>query len=87
MGANISTFVDTLLAGVLLGNPGAQAVVLAQMLSIGIISLLILVLLLRPYERILLRFVERLSTDTRSLVVFLAVILLVPIVLLFVGPK
>jgi Na+/phosphate symporter len=87
MGANISTFVDTLLAGVLLGNPGAQAVVLAQMLSIGVISLLILILLLRPYERILLRFVERLSTDTRSLVVFLAVILLVPIVLLFVGPK
>ena len=84
---NISTFVDTLLAGVLLGNPGAQAVVLVQMLSNVIVSVIILAFTLKLYERTILRLVERLSTDMRLLAVFLTVILLVPLGLLFVGPK
>jgi len=54
MGANITTFIDTLLAAMLLKNPPAFTVVLAEMLSITIVSMLILVLAFRPYERALL---------------------------------
>ena len=51
MGANITTFIDTLLAAVLLDNPQAFTVVLVEMVSITIVSAFILLLVYRPYER------------------------------------
>ncbi|HMN28456.1 MAG TPA: hypothetical protein PKE45_09910, partial [Caldilineaceae bacterium] len=51
MGANITTFIDTLLATLLLDKPTAFTVVLAEMLSVTIVSSLILALFYRRYER------------------------------------
>ena len=42
MGANITTFIDTLLAAVLLDNPPAFTIVLVQMLSISVVSVVLL---------------------------------------------
>ncbi len=85
MGCNISTFVDTLLAGLLLGNPGAAAIVLAQMSSVFLVSLLIILLVFVPYERYVLRLMLWLSSSTIRLVVFFVVIFLLPVALLIFG--
>jgi Na+/phosphate symporter len=84
MGANITTFVDTLLAAVLLDNPLAFTVVLVEMLSIAIVSLIILATVYRPYQKGILHWVEWVSSNNRNLAVFMFVILLIPIILLFV---
>ena len=84
MGANITTFVDTLLAAVLLNNPPAFTVVLAEMLSIAIVSIVILATIYRPYERSILAFVGWLTADNRHLAFFMGTILLVPILLLLI---
>lgn len=55
MGCNISTFVDTLIAGILLRNPMATNVVLIQMVVILIVSLIVLAFFYRTYERLMLR--------------------------------
>lgn len=67
MGANITTFVDTLLAAVLLNNPQAFTVVLVEMLSIALVSVIILATIYRPYERGILTFVGWLTDDNRHL--------------------
>ncbi len=82
MGANITTFVDTLLASVLINNPGAFTVVLAEMLSITIVSIIILLLVYRPYQRIMLDFVEIITASNRNLALFMLVILIVPVILM-----
>jgi Na+/phosphate symporter len=82
MGANITTFVDTLLAAVLLDNPPAFTVVLTEMISIAIVSLIILVFMYRPFERNSLRLVAKITENSRNLAVFMAVLFVTPIVLL-----
>ncbi len=84
MGANITTFVDTLLAAVLLNNPQAFTIVLVEMLSIAIVSVIILATIYRPYERGMLSFVGWVTADNRHLAFFMVTILLVPILLLLV---
>jgi Na+/phosphate symporter len=82
MGANITTFIDTLLAAMLLKNPPAFTVVLAEMLSITIVSILILAFAFRPYERALLGLVEHISARNRNLALFMLIIFVVPLILL-----
>lgn len=82
MGANITTFVDTLLAAVLLGNPGAFTVVLAEMLSILIVSLVILALFFNIYQEKMLDLVNGITENNRNLTIFMVMILIVPIILL-----
>jgi Na+/phosphate symporter len=82
MGANITTFVDTLLASVLLNNPHAFTVVLTEMLSITIVSIIILLLIYRPYQTAMLDFVEIITTSNRNLAIFMIIILVVPIILM-----
>ena len=84
MGANITRFVDTLLPAVLLNNPPAFTVVLVEMLSIVIVSLLILTFIYKPYQKGVLNLVEWITVDNRHFASFMFVILLVPIILLFV---
>jgi hypothetical protein len=82
MGANITTFIDTLLAAVLLNNPAAFTVVLAEMLSITIVSLIVLGLFYRFYEEKMLNMVNGITGNNRNLVIFMVTILIVPIILL-----
>jgi solute carrier family 34 (sodium-dependent phosphate cotransporter) len=82
MGANITTFIDTLLATVLLGSNVAFTVVLTSMLSISAVSLVVLLLFFRHYERGVLALVHRITASNLNLGLFLAAILFVPLLLL-----
>lgn len=82
MGANITTFIDTLLASMLLDNPFAFTVVLAEMLSITIVSIIILSTIYHRYERAMLALVAWITAKNRHLIFFMTIILVVPIILL-----
>lgn len=84
MGANVTTFIDTLLAAVLLNNPDTVTVVMAQMLCVTVISLIILLFFFRPYERAALRFVNWVTLENRNMAIFMILIFVIPILLLFV---
>ena len=84
MGANITTFIDTLFAAVILDAPRAVTVVLVQMVLTTAVSLVVLVLLYEPYQRAILGLARRLTADRRSFAAFLAAIFVVPVVLLAV---
>jgi Na+/phosphate symporter len=82
MGANITTFVDTLLAAVLLQNPPAFTIVLVEMVSITVVSIVILATMYRRYERWMLDFVAWITARNRNLALFMVAIFVVPIALL-----
>jgi len=84
MGANITTFIDTLVAALLLGNPSAFTVVLVEMVSVSIVSLITLTFFYRPYERTILQAVEMIGESRRNLAVFLLIIVGIPITLMLV---
>ena len=84
MGANITTFIDTLLAALLLGNPEATAVVWAQMVSIAVVSALLLLIGYRRYETAILHFVDQLTGDRHKLAWFMLVILILPVTLFLI---
>lgn len=84
MGANITTFVDTLLAAVLLNNPPAFTIVLVEMTSITLVSIIILTMGYRRYERAMLDFVNWVTARKQNLAIFMAVIFVVPIILVLV---
>ena len=65
LGANISTLVDTLAAGVLLGDPRATSVVLVHMVSGILVSLPIVLLIYHPYERGLSRALAWVTRNRR----------------------
>jgi Na+/phosphate symporter len=84
MGANITTFIDTLLAAVLLDNAGAFTIVFAQMLSITAVSLVILATVYRRYERGMLSLTTSAMASNRNLALFMAAIFVVPIILMLI---
>ena len=72
------------LAALLLENPSASTVVLAEMVSMVIVSALVLTLVYRPYERAMLAHVNWTVDSSRNLVFFAILILIVPIALLLI---
>jgi sodium-dependent phosphate cotransporter len=84
MGANITTFVDTLLAAVLLNNPPAFTVVFVEMFSITVVSAVILATTYRHYGRAVLGFVGWVTARNRNLALFMTTIFSVPILLMLV---
>jgi len=82
MGAGITTFVDTMFAALLLGNPAAVAVVLAQMLSVALVSALFLTLRFSAFERLTLSIASWASSDTRNLTISVLTIVSIPLLLL-----
>jgi solute carrier family 34 (sodium-dependent phosphate cotransporter) len=85
LGANITTFVDTLIAAALLANPIAITVVLVQMVSVAVISIVLLLVGYRLYERFIEYIVNFLGRRRRYLAVYIFVIFLIPFVLLLYG--
>ena len=83
MGANITTFIDTLLAAVLLNNPPAFTIVLVEMVSITGVSIGILLTMYQRYQRWILGLVGWITASNRNLALFMAIIFFVPIVLMF----
>src|SRR3990172_11078964 len=83
MGANISTWVDTLVAALLLDSPRAFTIVFTQMAVGASVSLLVLLFFYKPYSRAVLALAHNVTQSRRGFAAFLGVILLVPLVLFF----
>lgn len=81
MGANISTFIDTLVAAMLIANQAALAIVLAEMLSLAIVCVIILITVYRYYERGLLHLVDRMVASRLELGLFMLAIFALPLIL------
>jgi len=84
MGANITTIVDTLLASVVLGSSDAFTVVLVTMVSVTLVSLVVMLLFFRRYERLVLGLVGWATDSNHNLALFVFSILIVPAVLMLV---
>jgi hypothetical protein len=84
MGANITTWVDTMVAALLLQSPHAFTIVFTQMLVGSVVSLAVLVFAYKPYSRLILATARRVTHTKRGFAVFLGAILLVPLVLFLV---
>jgi hypothetical protein len=82
MGANITTFVDTLFASLLLDNPAAFTIVLTGMVSVAVISLFIMIATLRRYERIMLNGLSWATASNRNLALILLLAVLLPVILM-----
>lgn len=83
MGANITTFVDTLAAAMTMTRGGAITIVLLEMVVVAIISLLILVFFYGRYEQAMLVAVDRVTASHRNLAAFVVVLIALPAALLF----
>ncbi len=84
MGANITTFVDTLIASMLLRSPWAFNLVLTEMIAVTLVSLVVLGGLMSHYERAMLETVRWVTGRQRNLILFLAALCAVPLLLLLV---
>jgi len=84
MGANISTWVDTMLAALLLDSPRAFTIVFTQMAVGATISLLVLLLAYKPYSRLLLATAHRVMLGKREFALFLGAIFLIPVILFLI---
>jgi len=79
MGANITTFLDTLFASLLLDAAAATPVVLAEMIAVTAVSALVFAVAWRPFSGFVLASASRISADHRLLAGFLGVLFLVPL--------
>ncbi|MDO8616691.1 MAG: hypothetical protein Q7T33_13305 [Dehalococcoidia bacterium] len=84
MGANISTWVDTLVAALLLDTPRAFTIVFTEMVVGGGLSLIILLFFYKPYSRAVLALARRVTHSRRGFAIFLGAIFLLPLVLFLV---
>lgn len=82
MGANITTFVDTLLAAILLGNATAMMIVLMEIISVALVSAIILLLCYRTYEKNVVGIVGWIISEPKNLALSIATIIVVPFLLL-----
>ncbi|NJK79041.1 MAG: hypothetical protein HC914_03705 [Chloroflexaceae bacterium] len=82
MGANITTFIDTLFAALVVGGPVAFTIVFVEMISVAILSILVLLFCYRPFQSSILRIQEWVVRSRRTLAIFLGAMLLVPALLL-----
>ena len=82
MGANITTFIDTLLAAVLLNNPTAFTIIFVGMIGITVISIVILLSTYRFYQSGILKITSLITADNRNLALFMILIFILPILLL-----
>lgn len=84
MGANISTWVDTLVAALLLDSPRAFTIVFTEMVVGAAVSLCVLFFLYRPYSKALLAVATRVTQSRRQMAMFLGAIFVAPVFLFLV---
>ncbi len=84
MGANITTFIDTLIASLLLDNPRGFTVVLCEMASVTAVSLPIVFLTYRPYERLVDGLAKAITRDNFRLTLFVVGLFAVPLILIWI---
>lgn len=81
MGANISTWVDTLAAALLLNTPRAFTIVFTEMIIGAAVSLTVLLLFYKPYSRAVLALARTVTHSRNGFALFLAAIFFLPLVL------
>jgi solute carrier family 34 (sodium-dependent phosphate cotransporter) len=81
-GANITTLADTLVAAILLGNPVASRVVLAEVIGVGVWTLLLIGLFYPTVRRGCLAVSKATLRSRPRLALFLAVLFTVPLALI-----
>jgi hypothetical protein len=84
MGANISTWVDTLVAALLLDVPRAFTIVFVEMVVGAGVSLFVLIFLYKPYAAIIIDLANRITQNKRGFALFMGTILIVPLVMFLV---
>ncbi len=84
LGANITTFVDTLVAALIVGGSPAFVIVLIELLSVTLLSLFVLLCCYRSFERGLLTAQVWIAARAWRFGVFVFVLILVPLMLLAV---
>jgi Na+/phosphate symporter len=82
MGANVSTFIDTLFASVVVGGAAAFTVVLAEMVGVAAVSLAVIAFGYTWYEESLYRLSHAVLATPRGLGLFVGVVLICPLLLL-----
>ena len=82
LGANITTFVDTLFAGALVGHPDAVRLVAILMATVTALSLPIVFGFPHAFERLVDGLAVRATAHARALLVFAAILLGIPLLLL-----
>jgi Na+/phosphate symporter len=85
MGANITTWIDTLFASLLLDTPRAFTIVFTEMVMGAAISLFVLFFIYTPYSNAILSVAHRATSTRRGFAVFLGAFLVMPVVLLVVS--
>ena len=85
MGANITTLADTLVAAMILGNPVAVQIVLAEAIAVSIVSLFYLALLYGPLTRGIMALDEWVVSSNRRLWFFVAILFVLPAMFLTSG--
>ena len=85
MGANITTLADTLVAAMILGNPVAVQIVLAEAIAVSIVSLFYLALLFGPLTRWIMALDEWVVSTNRRLWFFVAILFVLPALFLTSG--
>jgi len=81
LGANITTFIDTLFAGALVGHPEAVRLVAVLMACVTLLSVPIVFLFPYAFERAVDRVAQMATADSRALIVFVVALLAVPVAL------
>jgi Na+/phosphate symporter len=84
MGANISTWVDTLIAALLLDTPRAFTIVFTEMVVGASISLFVLIFLYKPYSNAIISVANYITHNQRGFALFMGAILIVPLVLFLI---
>lgn len=82
MGANITTFVDTLVAALLVGGTAAFTIVLIELLSVALLSLFVLLCCYRTFERALLAAQAWVTAQPHHTGLFVVGLVLLPVLLL-----
>jgi Na+/phosphate symporter len=82
MGANITTWIDTLFAALLLDSPRAFTIVFTEMVAGGLLSIIVLALFYERYTRGILWAAHHVSSSRRGMAVFLSCFFAAPMVLL-----
>jgi len=82
LGANVTTLVDTLFAGALVGHPDGARIVTLLMASVAAISLPVVLFFPYAFARAVDRVAARATRDARSLRIFTALVLAIPALLL-----
>jgi sodium-dependent phosphate cotransporter len=85
MGANITTLADTLVAAMILGNPVAVQIVLAEAIAVSVVSLFYLALLFGPLTRGIMALDEWVISTNRRLWFFVAILFVLPALFLTSG--